>query len=271
MAKKIYPSYPSVFYGMWEQFINDWYNGKSVAPWSDPNLTPLINNPKTKSLSIDYIPEPWWGNHEEDVPLHSVVVNFNPGQGDVFQHRSRIPFHGCYAHNIVDSKVLPLTEKWHASLRAKPIHSALSIINPTGWKNLSLKNHLSVELIPWHTRAIAGCGFDNYLKQNAIQIMEYSLMFAANESKRIANDKLRNVVILKMSKGNTDKLLNVLDSAGYNHVPYSVKTVPGTSSHCYEFSIERIPSVRFVSIWGEHAMNKFPNKSDLKYILDKFI
>lgn len=264
-------NYPSVFYEAWEQFINDWYNGATVASWSDPNLIPLVNNPMTNSRSIDYIPEPWWGNHENNVPLHSVVVNFNPGQGDNFQHRSRIPFRGSYAHDIVDGNVLPLTEKWHALLRAKPIHSALSIINPTGCKGLSLKNHLSVELIPWHTRAITGCGFDDYLKQNARQIMEYSLMFAANESKRIANDKLRNVVILKMSKVNTDKLLCVLASAGYNYVSSFVKTVPDSSSHSYEFSIDCIPSVRFVSIWGEHAMNKFPNKSDLKYILEKFI
>ena len=264
-------SYPSVFYEAWEKFIIDWYNGKTDTPWSDPNLIPLINNPKTKSHSSDYIPEPWWGNHEDNVPLHSVVVNFNPGQGDCFQHRSCIPFHDSYAHDIVEGRVFPLTEKWHALLRAKPIHSALSSINPTGCKGLSLKNHLSVELIPWHTRAIAGCGFDDYLKQNPRQIMEYSLMFAANESKRIANDKLRNVVILKMSKGNTDKLLNVLASAGYNAHKDSVKTVPGTSSHSYEFSIDCIPSIRFVSIWGEHAMNKFPNTIDLKYILDKFI
>lgn len=273
MALTISPYRPYCFYNAWEDFIKDWYNNKHlIGSWSDPDLIPLLNDTVSKSLASDYVPEPWWGNHDVNIPLHSVVVNFNPGYGESLQLKSSIPYHGSYANDIVDGGFLPKTEMWHATKRAKPIHDALIGLKIVKPGSISLQNHLSVELIPFHTQNIGReCGFLKYLKHNALSVMEYSLLFAANESRRIANGKLKNVVILKMSKDNTDVLLDLLSGVGYRCSKKVMNTVPKTSSHCYEFAFNRIPGIRFISIWGSHSMNRFPKNSDLKYIIDKFI
>jgi hypothetical protein len=202
-----------------------------------------------------------------------VVINFNPGQGENIQHRNVIPYHGDYAKDIVDSGWLPKTAKWHENRRALPILNALKRIGvlPTNYIPL-LDNHLSVELIPWHTENIGkASGFHDYLKANILNVFEYSICFAAHESKRIANEKLRNVVILKLSKTNTNILLKLLDGIGYSSIASPERTVPGTKSHCLEFTINRLPGIRFFSIWNSISRNNFPPAEDLDYILKNFI
>ena len=271
MAKVIISPY--VNYNTWESCIADWYAGSPMGTWTDPNTIPLLNNIALGTNSCGYIPEPWWGNHDMNIPLHSVVINFNPGQGENIQHRNVIPYHGDYAKDIVDSGVLPKTDKWHENKRALPILNALKRIGvlPTNYIP-SLDNHLSVELIPWHTENIQrASGFHDYLKANILNVYEYAICFAAHESKRIANEKLRNVVILRLSETNTNKLLKLLDGIGFSSIASPKRTVPGTKSHCLEFTINRLPGIRFFSIWGSDARNNFPKGSDMDYILENFV
>ena len=271
MAKVIIPPYNG--YNAWEDRIADWYAGRPMGTWTDPNTIPLLNNIALGTKSSDYIPEPWWGNHDMDIPLHSVVINFNPGQGENIQHRNVIPYHGNYAKDIVDSGWLPKTAKWHENRRALPILNALKCIGvlPTNYIP-SLDNHLSVELIPWHTENTSStCGFGQYLKDNILNVYEYAICFAAHESKRIANDKLKNKVILKLSGRKTAEILKLLDGIGYSSISSPQRTVPGTKSHCLEFTIDRLPGIRFFSIWGSKSMNNFPKGSDMDYILENFV
>ena len=278
MAKKVTTSSPVIIppytgYNTWESCIADWYAGRSMGTWTDPNTIPLLNNIALGTNSCDYIPEPWWGNHDMDIPLHSVVINFNPGRGKDIQLRNNVPYKGSYATDIVDSGCLSKTAKWHENKRALPILNALKRIRvlPTNYIP-SLDNHLSVELIPWHTEnTSAKCGFGQYLKDNILNVYEYAICFAAHESKRIANEKLRNVVILRLSETNTKNLLKLLGGIGYSSIVSHKRTVPETKSHCFEFTINRLPGVRFFSIWGSNARNNFPKDSDMDYILKYFV
>ena len=245
-----------------------------MGTWSDPDTIPVLNNIALNTKSSNYIPEPWWGNHNIDIPLHSVVINFNPGRGEDIQLRNTVPYKGSYATDIVDSGCLPKTAKWHENRRALPILNALKRIGrvlPTDYIP-SLDNHLSVELIPWHTEnTSATCGFGQYLQANILNVYEYAICFAAHESKRIKNDKLKNKVILKLSGSTTAMILDLLNGIGYRSVVYPQQTVPGTRSHCLEFTIDRLPGIRFFSIWGSDARNNFPKGSDLDYILKNFV
>ena len=278
MAKKVTPSPqvnipPYIGYNTWESCIADWYAGRPMGTWTDPNTIPLLNNIALGTKSSDYIPEPWWGNHDMDILLHSVVINFNPGQGGNIQHRNVIPYHGNYAKDIVDSGWLPKTAKWHENRRALPILNALKRIGvlPTNYIP-SLENHLSVELIPWHTVNIQrASGFRNYLNANILNVYEYAICFAAYESKRIKNDKLKNRVILKLSGSKTAMILNLLNGIGYSSIASPKRTVPGTKSHCLEFTIDRLPGIRFFSIWGSTSRNNFPVGKDMDYILENFV
>ena len=278
MAKKVTTSSPVIIppytgYNTWESCIADWYAGRPMGTWTDPNTIPLLYNTTLGTKSSDYIPEPWWGNDNIEIDLHSVVINFNPGQGENIQHRNVIPYHGDYAKDIVDSGVLPKTDKWHENKRALPILNALKRIGllPTTYIP-SLDNHLSVELIPWHTENIQrASGFRGYLKANILNVYEYAICFAAHESKRISNDKLKNKVILKLSGSTTAMILNLLDGIGYSSIASPKRTVPGTKSHCLEFTIDRLPGIRFFSIWGSTSRNNFPVGKDMDYILENFV
>ena len=100
---------PYIFYNAWESCIADWYAGRPMGTWTGPNTIPLLNNIALGTKSSDYIPEPWWGNDNIEIDLHSVVINFNPGQGENIQHRNVMPYHYDYAKDIVHSGVLHLS------------------------------------------------------------------------------------------------------------------------------------------------------------------
>ena len=263
---------PYIFYNAWESCIADWYAGRPMGTWTDPNTIPLLNNIALGTKSSDYIPEPWWGNDNIEIDLNSVVIYFNPGQGENIQHRNVMPYHDDYAKDIVHSGVLPKTDKWHKNRRALPILNALKRIGVLPGNYIpSLDNHLSVELIPWHTHNIGtASGFPGYLRANILNVYEYAICFAAHESKRISNDKLKNKVILKLSGSTTAMILNLLNGIGYRSVVYPQQTVPGTRSHCLEFTINRLPGIRFFSIWGSTSRNDFPSGKDMDYILKNF-
>jgi hypothetical protein len=260
------------YYKYWEDFVAQWYKDtdNAIMGWTNPDKepAPLCNTHGGKKSSL-YIPEPWWGNDGKQ-PLHSVVINFNPGGGGEQQERESIRkrslYGGSYADGIVNlagetgkkDDVWPKnTVWWHFTLRAKPVQSVLGL-------EPSLKSHLSVELIPWHTKDVKNVNYDVYLEHNIKAVYEHAICFAANESRRIVNDHLKNVVLLKTSGGFTKHLLQKLEEAHCCGYKIIAETNGGKGDYL-EFSLDTWPGVRFISIWSRYAQNRFP-VSQLKQI-----
>lgn len=115
------------YYKYWEEFVEQWFKGNdnAIKGWSNPDMTPALCNTKGDTQSSLYIPEPWWGN-DGTKPLHSVVINFNPGLGGQPQERERVPYYNSYAKDIINykdgsnpKKWPNNTANWHYTRRAK--------------------------------------------------------------------------------------------------------------------------------------------------------
>lgn len=251
-------------YKYWERFIKRWScGGKAINGWTDPDLIPLYGNRKT--LSSTYIPEPWWGN-DGSSPLHSVVINLNPGRGYQLLMKSNVPYVKSYSKDIVKSGKLPVNDKWQMRYRAKPILDALLSLGVYSG-NPSLSEHLSVELLPWHTPNV-GSSYDNYLKANIKSVFFNTICFAADQSRKIANKKLNSVVILRMSGNRTNRLLALLNKIGITSSIKRNGMTPTGKGRFIEFEFQRIEGVRFVSIWGPRSRNNFPPQADLIHIVN---
>lgn len=259
-------------YKYWEDFIKEWRDSenfkltnKKICGWTNPNLPPvLINDPQKKDLSSDYIPEPWWGN-DGTQPLYSVVINFNPGAGGPNQLRDNFPKGVSYSKDVVwNQSILPDTRKWHKSKRAMRILNTLyrqdSIRKPYG-----LDNHLSVELVPWHTKGVDN-EFNAYLNQNIKAVYENSICFAANRSREIENDKLHSVVIVRMNDSNTQIIMDRLKHLGVeSDIVSTGVTASGLGSYM-EFRLSSLSDIRFISIWGKQSWNDFPPNAEMDEI-----
>ena len=250
------------YYKYWEEFVAQWYKNtnNAIMGWSNPDEepAPLCNTNGGEKSSL-YIPEPWWGNDGKQ-PLHSVVVNFNPGGGGDQQEREKVPYLKSYADDIVNYKGEPNPKKWpnntadwHLVRRATPVQKILGI-------EPSLDSHLSIELIPWHTKDVDKMNYEPYLKQkrNIKAVYEHSICFAAHESKRIANDYLKNVVLLKMSGSFTKKLLKMMEKEGCCKADIVAEGCVDGEGCFMEFSLNNNPGIRFISIWGKNSRNNFP-------------
>lgn len=285
-------------YDYWDRFVQEWieYNINCTSPnWKNYSTLkewayPKFNNdctPFNKGLNdptIQYLPEPWWGNNGMH-PLHSVVINFNPGEGGKVQYNNDLNNSGystyVNAHirdyisyiqrnpkqKISNNNDFLQTCDWHYSRRAKWIYEAITPIygcsNYQLSNNLSLHNHLSVELIPWHSKS-ATSDFHRYVATNRNAIFEHSVKFAAEASKCINNPILRNVVIVRMSSSAFKQCLGGI--GGLNYLIQEVKIDAGI--YCI-FEFTTIPNVIFVCIWGEHSQNAFPSKDSLAKILNE--
>lgn len=251
-------------YHYWNDFVSQWFLGKkAILSWTDPDTIPLLNDPDKKDKSTLYVPEPWWGN-DGSQPLHSVIINYNPGSGRQIQQRASLSYYGSYANDIVNSGVLPDTCCWHSSKRALPILSALKrcghITGNYGWSN-----HLSIEMIPWHTKTV-NADYWRYVKQNIKQIYENILCFAAEESRNITNNKLKSVVLLRMGEAKIRCLINDLN-ANRIQARFSQKMIFGDAI-LIEFSIPSIQGVRFYGISGRRLRNNLPLRNDLDAIIN---
>lgn len=258
------------YYLYWEEFIKQWQckNLSGIQDWSNPDELPLYNTSDKKELSSSFIPEPWWGN-DGTQPLHSVVINFNPGAGGPKQKRSEFPHDCSYANDVVgNTEVLPDTRKWHKSKRAMRI---LNTLHRNHWLKgpFGLENHLSVELFPWHTKGVDN-DFMTYLKQNIMAVYEHSICFAANESRRIQNDKLNSVVIVRMNNSNFQIVLDELKQKGiaYEIIPQDNRTSSSGKGEFMEFRIAALSDIRFICIWGTQSRNDFPPNADMDELFD---
>ena len=254
-------------YNYWNGFVIDWTKGyqTAIGGWSDPNNI-LFNDSAKKDPSSDFIPEPWWGN-DGSSPLHSVIINFNPGKGEDIQRKGNLPVISSYANDVVLSGLLPKTDCWHCKHRALPILNSLKRLGCMSGP-VSTHDSLSIELIPWHTKGVDSAYWD-YVNQNASIIFDSVIRFAANESLRITNNKLKSVVLLKMNETNILRLLRLFRKQA--SVEYSIKKPKKTTASgnaCYlEFAFDALPNNRFVALWGKQTRNNLPNPKDLDEIL----
>jgi hypothetical protein len=259
----------------WDRFVDRWYNGTMKAnmlmqhcEWSDPDSIPLYNDNIGLPYSYDFLPEPWWGwNPARKEFLHSVVINFNPGSGDIAQHRNCIAYSGSYS-DIVNGGILPATEKWHYSKRAIPVLRALESLNYISGP-YSIWNHLSIEVLPWHTKT-ANANYRKYITHgsNAIQIFETVFRFAALASSHIVNTKLKDKVIVKMNESNIAFVLKALANVGYtSKITVPVTSCPIEDGKFLEFMIDNLPHTKFICIWGSKSRNNFPGKRAMEWIL----
>ncbi len=256
------------YYQYWEDFISLWSKKKVQKDWTSPCPSLILNTPSALDLTTDYIPEPWWGN-DGTKPLHSVAVNFNPGAGGCCQRRGIVPYVNSYADNVVNNtSILCQTRKWHETRRAKPILEAL---NRTGCikGGYGLENHLSIELIPWHASNVDN-SYLQYLSDNIKAVYEHCICFAANESRRIDNYKLKNVVILRINDKKAEFLIKELNKIGMTS-SISSSTCTTTDGHgkYTEFKIDNLSDIRFLCIWGVNSRNDFPPSTDMDDIIRK--
>lgn len=287
-------------YKHWNDFVNAWkrlpvaqYSDFSpinqltqMFGWYNPNRESLMNSNKPDDYSFHYLPEPWWGN-DGNYPLNSVVINYNPGWAESYKHFS-FPeiqnFYHCsdystFVHNQVTGLKddFPRTNNWHLMHRAQIVFNTLERIGVKLNGDNQLINHLSIELIPWHTTNIRK--IENYINRNLKQVYTNSLVFAAEQSRRIQNSKLRNKVIVRLGGTTTINFLKKIQAEGIAnyqilnipaYTPFPPAVTTGDGGYL-KFVLKTIPDVEFISIWGRKSRNKFPSDADMDWIFMNII
>lgn len=225
-------------YNFWNQFVNDWLtlpanelaNPIPAPPfnhfmgWLNPNSVHLMNSNVPGDFSLQYIPEPWWGNSGNE-PLHCVFLNHNPFSGGLIQTQAAVaalmlqhPQIQCY-QELVHSQVIQFdnepadppvfngTCKWHFNHRASQIVAGLNIIENLGINEPQVSSLLSIELIPWHTNNFGNIEFNYFLNNLNVTFLN-TFLFAANESRRIDNETLINKPLIRTTR---TRIIPVLD------------------------------------------------------------
>jgi hypothetical protein len=233
--------------------------------------------------TINYIPEPWWGNDGTEKDLHSVVINNNPFTGNVnvqsydtvaipglFGNRSYAEFVAKEVHEYVNNRVSNLqdTNKWHWGKRAKPIYDALIAIGAitTAMPDKKyLSHHLSIEMIPWHTPDSNKPQYREYVLANLKPIYDGVFCFAAERSSKIVNRKLKNKVIIRSTYNKITPILNALAAIGKTtERGVSVNYPAGTQGYYFKFRFDDpiLNGIEFICIWGTTSRNDFPQPYD---------
>ncbi len=241
-------------YQYWSDYVLSWIK----SPFG-PGY--LLNTYPT-DLSRDYVPEPYWGNIGV-APLYSVCINLNPGKGEENQTLSNKSLKSIKRYQDLFS-LLPKTNKWHSDKRAAPIGNAIKAVFglPAG----NIDNHLSIELIPWHTEhATPELGYWNYVSDNLKDIFEHSILFAYEESKR-AIGPLNSKVILRFSGNSAEKLFKLFQKEKLISC-YSKSVIPmsNPNTHVLRFIINPYQDCEFIAVWRSkgHGLNNFPSSSEM--------
>jgi len=288
-------------YKYWNDFINNWLalsthpiniytNGPTqiispqICGWENPNTVPLMNDDNKPQFSLEYLPEPWWGN-DGNSPLNSVIINYNPGWAEPYKHFQYPTIKNLYNYpdyaSFVNSEVkgitnhFPRTNNWHWKDRAKIVFDTLHRGVNLNINNQSC-NHLSIELIPWHTTNIRK--IQAYINRNLKQIYTNNIAFAADQSRRIKNPKLHKKVIMRSSGTTTLRLLKNIQVAGI--ASYSIKipiaytpVLQGGPTNgeggYFKFILSTHPDVEFICIWGKTSRNKFPPAVEMDWIFTR--
>lgn len=276
-------------YNFWNNFVDTWrtlppkeyLNPKPVAPynllngWTNPNLEPLYGTVNLGDLSLQYLPEPWWGNNGSH-PLEAVVLNYNPAGLNTNYYGKKAQQHFTKSgalfgfHNYSDfinhevlkrSQRFPGKDTFHYSNRAKRVFDSLTR-NSITLAGSNLENHLSIELAPWYTpnsNLILP-----YIGLNIKSVYYNCIEFAANESRRILNPILKNKVIIRASR---NSILRLLPHFGLHKILEDKTTTLGYG-RWFRFSLNQIPNIEFICIWGPMSRNDFPPNGDLDEIVN---
>lgn len=289
-------SFCQVYYNYWDEFVKEWKKfpnkGTNLSGSTNTNISdwtyPLFNNDGTllkkgglTNPTIEFLPEPWWGNAGNDI-LHSVVINFNPGKGGKIQLANATTTQSVTSYRkFISERVSEFqynstakmdfwgTSYWHFQNRALPI---FTLLNDVKWYEKLLPNHLSIELIPWHSAHFTEDVL-KYTQQNISCIINHSIGFAAEASRHIANNVLRNVVIFICSM---TKLLQIFaDNKDYEVVDILEKQGQYENAKVATFHIKDSKSIlfkdiTFIAIWQprQTSMNNFPYSADMKRVFD---
>lgn len=269
------------YYRYWDEFYKAWchHNKTEIKNlgWDIPNFSGGSENMKNvlkKYKTIDLLPEPWWGNSGYiNKPLESVVINFNPGNGGNVQLRQNFSCTYKYSRYVTDqidkyinagnNKSICATSNWHYTNRAIKIYETLKSHK---YNHYDLTNHLSIELVPWHS--ISSNDIIGYCAKNRYAIFDYCIKFAAEASKFIKNPQLHNIVILRMSSNFFKQIMGGIGGLNYVVQEKEINGTPSPSYYCI-FEFLSIPEIWFVCIWGRYTRNSFPIKCDLETILEE--
>lgn len=243
-------------FSYWDNFVRQWRLGQ---------------NPHEL-----FLPEPWWGWTLGSEPIHSVVVNLNPGRGGRLQSRCCVYCvmgecngSSSYSSAMADGTLrshLADTEKWHYNQRYKPLMKALG----ANEKELpsDSRNHLSIELLPFHDHK----DHKRYLRENREDVIQHSIFFAAAASRIIeapacapcCENPLRNKVIIRSDFSRLreivkEEILKEFNSFSPQNSKIKVET--------FRLSYPECDEVLFVCLSGAH--NHLPSEATLKEILNQ--
>lgn len=229
------------YYDYWDKYVANWY--------------------RCRCPCCTYLPEPWWGwQPNSNKPIHSVVLNLNPGKGGKEQTReflTNILSNHSYSEAIFNKefvKHLPKTHCWHNNFRAKPILSNLSDYKQSNSEFID--HHLSIELSPLHS--VTSLEVEDYVAEHANETLAYSLRFAADASRYITG-LLHGIVIVRCS---ANRFLNILSKLGVNRL--GINRINGNEESPYwsKIDLPGFADVKFVCVWGER--NHIPQKDIMK-------
>ena len=229
---------------------------------------------QSPDYSDNYVPEPWWGNDgENEHPLYSVCVNLNPGKAQSpLQTRKNPGVIGIKDYTDLFA-VLHETNRWHNDKRALPIRKAL--MGMPDIPSRAIDNHLSIELIPWHTEhADSKHGYWVYISQPAVvkAVFDHTFCFASTESGRVIGP-LKDTVLLRFSGEVALRLFSLFKKEGFllDYEVYSLK-VSNPNVHAWVFTSSTFAGKYFISIWRSrgYGLNNFPREKDMKQVISSF-
>lgn len=251
------------YFDFWNQFVQQWLQQNPVSftnSFSWPHL--LMNSDVANDLSTFYLPEPYWGWTNND-RLEMVIVNYNPYSGGPVQHLNQVSaaLNSCnyqdfvtnqtMAYHAKQSPSLKPTSNWHFTRRAKKMSGALIL---KGYKQpITIHNYLGIDLIPWHTKDIRT--LKPYFTLNKKAIDTYSIKFAIDASKHIANPYLHNKVILRMP---WDKFNDSFGTpAGFQFVVHQKITTGKMVDNCYKLE-NPATGTELLFLWSNKRRNDLP-------------
>ena len=154
---------PSLFYSEWDQIIKDWYINKNA-------LASLMD--KGKSLSLDHVPEPFYGDMDN---CSIVIINLNPGTGLCEQswHNQNSPT--MMVNDIKRTSYSSFAKGFPMLLGKGPAPSVNwwkirkawidRILNAKQVNNYKMP--FAIELVPLHSKSFKVANTDAYVKMMA--------------------------------------------------------------------------------------------------------
>lgn len=280
------------YYEYWDKFVQEWLdyvinntlstnnqwnshiinNGKyyNLSQWKYPGFNNSVPKNNPNDPTIQYLPEPWWGNNGTH-PLSAVVINLNPGLGGIkqnYQNFSRSLQYSRYVSLQVDNfinnreskiyinnKYQMSTTEWLLIRRALPIFVAFPNLPQ------SVENVLGIDLIPWHS--IKTTLADSYINKNINIIWEKSIKFALEASEMIIEPNLRNVVFARISPDRLNKILTSGNIPNSNNVNINRKL---NNVNEEVFEINASGKIYHIVAFNSN-FNKFPSTKKIQNIV----